>query len=240
MFPSVQAAFRAFNAAFEGTIPFMYLDVKGMVTVGVGNLIDSVEEAQALPFCFKNAPGMEAAGSPATADQIAEEWRTLKNNPNLAVEGHLACEPITKLELSDAAIERLILDRLTRNENILRGRTWFQDFDRWPADAQLGLLSMAWAMGPGGPCEFPRFRAACRAQDFKTAASECRMNEAGNPGLAPRNKANFTLFSNAGVVAGGETGGFRRAVLYYPRDLSGSTSSAELTSVSDPRPARVG
>jgi len=35
---------------FEGTIPHMYLDSKGYVTVGIGHLISSVTEAQKLAF----------------------------------------------------------------------------------------------------------------------------------------------------------------------------------------------
>ena len=225
MWPSVQSAFRVFSAPFEGTIPYMYLDIKGLVTVAVGNLVDPVDLAQALPFCFKNKPGIGAPGSPATADQIAAEWQMLKNNPNLAREGYKACEPITQLELSDDSINSLILDRLARNEGFLKRQQWFQDFDTWPADAQLGLLSMAWAMGPAGPQGFPHFRAACQSKDFNTAASECRMDEEGNPGLIPRNRANFTLFSNAAVVLSGEAqGSFERSVLYYPQDLKNTNT----------------
>jgi hypothetical protein len=61
------------------------------------------------------------------------------------------------LELSDDAIDSLIIDRLTKNESFLKRQPWFQDFDTWPADAQLGLLSMAWAMGPAAPGNFPSF-----------------------------------------------------------------------------------
>jgi hypothetical protein len=215
MFTSVQSVFRAFNAVFEGAIPYMYLDIKGLVTVGVGNLIDPLELAQALPFRFKSAPQ-----SPATAHQIAAEWQALKNNPNLAGAGHEACEPVTQLELSDDAINSLVLDRLTGNESFLKRQEWFKDLDTWPADAQLGLLNMAWAMGPDGPGAFPRFRAACRSLDFNMAATECKMNEAGNPGLIPRNRADFTLFSNAAVVLASEApGSLDRSVLYYPQAL---------------------
>jgi hypothetical protein len=221
MLPSVQSSFRAFNTKFEGCIPYMYLDIKGLVTVAVGNLVDPVELAQALPFRFKNEPGIAAPGSPATPDQIAAEWQTLKNDPSLAAKGYKACGPITQLELSDDSIDSLILDRLTRNESFLKRQQWFQDFDTWPADAQLGLLSMAWAMGPAGPGEFPHFRAACQSLDFNAASAECKMNEAGNPGLIPRNQANFTLFSNAVIVLAGEAqGGFQRSSLYYPRALT--------------------
>ncbi len=220
MFPSVQSGFRAFNTAFEGCIPFMYLDIKGLVTVAVGNLVDPVELAQALPFRFKNKPGITDPGSPATPDQIAAEWQTLKNNPNLAYQGFKACECITELELNDDSIDALVLDRLTRNESFLKRQQAFQNFDDWPADAQLGLLSMAWAMGPAGPGRFPKFSAACANLDFNGAGAECKMDETGNPGLIPRNKANFTLFSNAAVVISRSTGGgLQRSSLFYPQVL---------------------
>jgi len=207
MFPSVESSFPAFSTKFEGRIPYMYLDILGLVTVGVGNLIDPVEAAQALPFCFKNRAGISTPGSPATQDQITQEWQTLKNTPGLATKGYTACEPITQLELSDDAIDALILGRLVQNEGFLKRQPWFQNFDAWPADAQLALLSMAWAMGPGGPGGFPNFRAACQKLDFSTAAAECKMNEAGNPGLIPRNQANVSLFSNAAmVIASGAQG----------------------------------
>ena len=221
MFPAVQSGFPTFSTKFEGRVPFMYLDVLGLVTVGVGNLVDPVLAAQALPFRFKNRPGIAAPGSTATADQIAAEWQALKNDPSLKTRGYKACEPITQLELSDDAIDSLIIDRLTKNESFLKRQRWFQDFDTWPADAQLGLLSMAWAMGPAGPGTFPSFRVACQRLDFNTAAAQCKMNEAGNPGVVPRNQANFTLFSNAAtVVAGAAQGGLQRSNLYYPQVLT--------------------
>jgi len=221
MFDSVQSVFITFNTRFEGAVPYMYLDVKGLVTIGVGNLIDPVQVAQALPFRFKNRPDIASPGSPATPQQIAAEWHRLKNDASLARRGHLACEPITQLELSDDAINSLILGKLTDNQNFLKRQQWFQAFETWPADAQLGLLSMAWAMGPAGPGGFPHFRAACQKLDFKTAANECKMDETGNPGVVPRNQANFTLFANAAVVLAGEAQGtFQRATLFYPQALS--------------------
>jgi len=221
MFPAVQSGFPEFSQKFEGRVAYMYVDVKQLVTVGVGNLIDPVAVAQTLPFRFKNKPGISAPGSPATPDQIAAEWQTIKNDLSLATRGFKACEPLTQLELSDDAMDALIIDRLTKNESFLKRQQWFQNFETWPADAQLGLLSMSWAMGPGGPGAFPQFRAACQNLDFNTAATECKMNEAGNPGLVPRNQANVTLFSNAAVVLAGESqGGFERATLYYPRVLT--------------------
>lgn len=221
MYPSVQTNFPTFSSKFEGRVSFMYLDIKGLVTVGVGNLIDPLEAARILPFRFKNRPGIQTPGAPATPDQIVQEWQALKNNVSLAMKGYTACDPVTQLELSDDAIDALILARLTQNENFLKRQVWFLGFDTWPADAQLGLLSMAWAMGPAGPGAFPSFRAACKNLDFKTAAAQCKMNEAGNPGLIPRNQANFTLFSNAAIVQSTHAqGSLQLSNLYYPKALT--------------------
>jgi GH24 family phage-related lysozyme (muramidase) len=213
---SVQAAFPNFSATFEGRVPYMYLDILGLVTVGIGNLIDPVEEAQALPFQFKNAPETFA-----TPDQIAAEWQTVKGDQSLKNNRFTVFDPMTQLQLSDDAINTLVLNRLTRNEAFLKRQQWFADFDTWPADAQMGLLSMAWAMGPAGPGQFPNFRGACQNHDFSTAAAQCKMNETGNAGLIPRNRANATLFSNAAIVLAGEAQGvFQRLNLYYPRALT--------------------
>jgi hypothetical protein len=218
VYPSVKAAFRAFNEPFEGVVPWMYLDIKGLVTVGVGNLIDPLELAVRLPFRLRAEP--HTAASPA---QIAEEWRRIKGNAALARAGCRACEPLTELALDDPGIDALIAARLAGNEESLKKAASFRQFDAWPADAQLGLLSMAWALGPGGPPRFPRFAAACRNLDFAAAVTNCAIDEQGNPGVAARNHANRTLFQNAAVVqAGGSGAGYDPSELHYPVVLAGA------------------
>jgi GH24 family phage-related lysozyme (muramidase) len=212
MHDSVRAAFREFNKPFEGVVHWMYLDVRGLVTIGVGNLIDPVEVALALPFHSLAAPG-----TVATEAQISEEWRRIKGDPTLATKGFRACESITQLRLDDTAVDSLIASRLTENEALLKKELAFAQFDSWPADAQLGLLSMAWALGAGGPSSYPHFQAACRKLDFAAAAEECTISEQGNAGVAPRNRANRTLFRNAAAIMAG--GGYDSARLYYPSSL---------------------
>lgn len=211
VYDSVKSQFTAFNKTFEGSISYMYLDIKGLVTIGVGNLIDPVSEAVILPFCFKANPAQFAAQS-----DIQAEWTLLKSKPELAKQGYTACAPLTKLQLNDDAINALIDKRLLQNETILKKSNAFKNFDQWPADAQLGLLSMAWAMGPDFSPSWPKFSAACAKMDFTAAANDCQMNEAGNPGLVPRNKANQQLFINAAKVLAGEASGqYQRETLYY-------------------------
>ena len=50
MHASVKNALSNFLKQYEGKVNFMYLDVKGLVTVGIGHLIDPVNMALKLEF----------------------------------------------------------------------------------------------------------------------------------------------------------------------------------------------
>ncbi|HEY7576167.1 MAG TPA: hypothetical protein VH855_01115 [Acetobacteraceae bacterium] len=165
----------------------MYLDVKGLVTTGMGNLIDPVEAALRLTW-------HTADGAIAAPDAVRHEWSRIKNNLPLAHLGAQAARRVATLHLDEADIEALILNKLDHDEAILKANPAFADFDDWPADAQLGLLSMGWAMGPGFGPRFPHFSTACAAGDFATAARDCAISTAGNPGVARRNAANRQAF----------------------------------------------
>jgi len=208
MHATVREIFPTFSKRFEGYVHWMYLDVKGLVTTGIGNLIDSEETVRNLPFTDK------ASGEKATESQILDEWRRLKNTPDLAEKGHKACEPVTRLRLSDDAIAALVRKRLLGNEEVLKQT--FPAWETWPADAQLGTLSVAWAVGAGFAPKWPNFTAACRAADWVGAREHCKLREAGNPGVVPRNQANALLFTNAAEVA---RQGLELTKLYYPEPV---------------------
>ena len=142
---------------------------------------------------------------------------------------------MTTLHLSDAAIEHLIQKRLLNNEGFLRQR--FPAWDSWPADAQLGTMSNAWAAGP--LWKAPRFDQACKNLDFDFAAGPigdanldptCRgeawLNDTGNPGLRPRNLANKVCFWNAARVTLDLNDRCDPEVLYYPIELTPGTYEA--------------
>jgi hypothetical protein len=85
---------------------------------------------------------------------------------------------------------------------------------------------MAWALGAGGLADFPHFSAACQELDFSGAAANCAISEQGNPGVAPRNRANQTLFQNAAAVrAGGAGAGSDPSQLHYPAALAGGATA---------------
>ena len=180
----------------RGRVRYMYLDVKGLLTIGIGNLIDPIGLALTLPFVFKADPS-----TAATQDDITADWNAVKGDSTLAQQGHLAADPITKLMLTSNSINSLVLSKADQFEATLKQTTEFSSFDTWPADTQLGLMSMAWAMGPAFGPTWPNFRHDCSGQDWTAAAKACHMDETNTPGLAPRNAANRALFLDAALAA---------------------------------------
>lgn len=182
--PSVSAAFVPWSLPFEGDEHCMYLDALGLVTTGMGNLIDPRSLALNLPWKHPD-------GSLASQDEITTEFYRVKANTSLKWRGAMAARAFTTLRISDADIETLDAAALETDAKILAG--YYPDFVNWPADAQLGALSMAWAMGPGFPSFFPSFSRYVRSRDWLGAASECEMDDRGGP-IDWRNQATKMAF----------------------------------------------
>ena len=191
----------------------MYLDTIGLVTVGIGNLIDPMSAAVSLPFQFKvNNKAGKPDGQLATPAEIAAEWTHLKHHPkfeHLKNAGHRACSSETNLELSPENLMALFNQKTASNEAYLTKT--FKDFAQWPADAQLALMSMSWAMGPAFHNGWPAFRMACLKKDFDTAADNCNMRPGrkGDLSVLHRNAADKAMFRNAACV-------LRNADFYSP------------------------
>lgn len=223
MRPSVRAAWFGFNAPFEGVVPYLYADVRGLVTVGVGNLVDPVQYACQLPF-------RRPDGTLATRDEIVADFHAVKSDPSMAKLGHRAAAKVTKLRLLEEDIRQLVDRKLTQMDAHLSAR--WRAYRDWNADAQLAVLSMAWALGPG--FHFPIFEAFIKAGEFLLASEECKISEAGNPGVRPRNLANRTLLRNAAMV---HSDLIDPDELYWPRDLHAEAETdPELYKVSDSSP----
>lgn len=184
---TVRTAFPGWVQRYEGRVHHMYRDTaqEGYVTTGVGNLIDPVSLATPLPWL---TPG----GEPATEEQICSQWSAVKAMPAGMVAGHY--KDSRSLVLSDEAIDALVRSKLEAFWSILAGH--FEAAEDWPAPAQLGLLLMAWALGPHFPRRWPLFSAACVAQDWVRAAAECEISGA----RAVRNAEHRDLFLAAAVA----------------------------------------
>ncbi len=190
MRPETRSAFLPFTEPLEGVVPFMYLDVKGLVTTAIGNLIDTPDEALSLPWKNKD-------GSPATRMQIAGEWSYVKSRQDMKLLGGTAFGAVTRLRLDEEGIQSAVSRTLDRMDHQLGQR--FPAWEEWPWQAQLATLSMAWSCGAA--FRFPKLEAALRVTDFAIASTECTIQEAGNPGVIPRNKANRALYLAAAGLA---------------------------------------
>lgn len=199
---SVRKVIVSFTDRFEGTVRTLYTDVRNLVSIAIGNLVDASPQGKP----WSPALGLEfvhkKTGAPATQDEIIAAWLAVKNG-NVAKAGWTAAVrlPANQIELTDHGVETVVLRKLEANDIALKAR--FPDFEEWPAEAQLAVHSMAWACGSG--FDFPKLARALRARDFDTAVLECHMNEwtpegIHNVGLVPRNVANKILFANAAIV----------------------------------------
>lgn len=184
------------NSKYEARANFMYVDVKGYVTTGVGNLLNSPDAAIQLDWRHSN-------GDRATADQVRNEWIAMRDNVPARHMFYTYQKHFTRLHLPEEEIDRLVIGKLLEHHKHLVAQ--MPEFEAWPLDAQWATHSMAWACGsafmvPGPPGRFVTLGKLLKAKDFAGAVSQCHMNEAGNPGLKPRNIANKLMFDNAAYV----------------------------------------
>lgn len=212
---AARAAFVRFSSPLEGVLGWMYLDVLGYVTCGMGDLVDSVAAAQALPW-------RRVDGSLAGPDEVAAAWHAVdacrtapkgvKQPSGLATKYGGAFAGVTTLRLDQAGIDAAVAKQLAANEILLR--YYFPTFDQIPADGQLELHSMCWAMGGGFAAKFPRFRAAVSAGRYADAAPESVFQGAG---IERRIEQDELLLRNAQAVI---DRGLDPDVLYWPTDLA--------------------
>lgn len=203
---SVPAGFRALTGLKEGFVKHMYLDKYGLVTTALGNLIDTSPKSNIMGGTITNA-GLnypwKVGGRKATKEEIMSSWTAVKNSQHLKLNGggtH-GTIPGNIVRLDDSDVESIYRITLEDFENKIRG--YFPSYDSWPADGQLGVLSMAWALGPNFSRSYPRFTAAANGivPDFITMAQESTISD--NKG---RTDAQAKAFSNAAEVvrAGGD------------------------------------
>jgi GH24 family phage-related lysozyme (muramidase) len=187
MKPGVLLALGKLTRKFEGVIPHFYLDIKGLVTIGYGCLMEPEFRAATLPMY---TPG----GIPATPSEVVQDWRRVKLARHLAAQGWKAAAKVAQLRMTDLSMERLMEDRATTLEHHLRKA--YPQWDSLPPEAQLAILLMGWAIGSDLAKKFPRFTNAVNGGNWHEAVRQCKIKgEETNRGLKPRNEAIRNLLS---------------------------------------------
>ncbi len=182
---SVKDIFIRFTAQFEGHTLWPYLDVKGLLTIGYGNLID--------PYVSPLLDWRDQNGSPLDDHAVREGLAKVKAMQDKKDMGGGVFRWYTGLRATEASINALCFSTLDNMYYTLLNH-YLPDLDAWPADAQLALMSWAWACGGNAMPKWPKFHAACLAKDWATCGTECHISTDGNPGVRNRNIANLSLF----------------------------------------------
>jgi hypothetical protein len=206
---SVLDVWHRYSEPLEGRVECMYLDVRGLVTTGVGNLIDSPDAALALPWRTDD-------WAMADPGDVVSEWARVKGMPYGRSYPWTYYRDRTRLRLTDDAIDALVVRVLHAMACELERQ--FTEWPTWPADAQLGALSRAWA---AGTCldGWPLHRNACERRAWLVAGEESVLVEDGNPGVVPRNHRQRVAFRNAHVVDSRSDGALSRDTCYWPLEL---------------------
>lgn len=158
---------------YEGNIPYMYLDSRGYVTVGVGFLLDSANAATNYTFYLNVAavtqpsPVVLSVPQKATADQIKGEWTKIKGQAT----PHLAnfYEKFTTMKMLQGDIDAALTTKINSFEG--SARQIFSDWDSFASSAQLALLDMIYNLG--SLSAFPKLVGAANKKDWATCAAEC-------------------------------------------------------------------
>lgn len=148
---------------YEGKVNHMYLDTRGFVTVGVGHLLATVDDAKKLSFLQGDIA--------ASAEAIAIEYDKVKSQEMARVASYY--KQFTTLHLSEESINQITdkhIDSFYKELKVI-----YDGFDDFPDSAKLALFDMIFNLGMTGlRKKWPRFNACVANNDWASAANDCR------------------------------------------------------------------
>jgi len=161
---------------WEDRYPWLYVDKRGYVTIGVGNLVATEDACVKLPLMAPHAANgarVSGFGMDASEAQKREAWaKVAAAKPNMRASFY---RPLTTLRLSEDAIDALAQGRLERE--FLPGlRRLYDGFDDLPHSAQSALTDMIFNLGVAGLAKFHHLQAAVRLRDWQLAALSCHVS----------------------------------------------------------------
>jgi GH24 family phage-related lysozyme (muramidase) len=164
---ALNAFIKHLKDAIEGEkfVEHMYLDKKGNVTVGIGFLLETTQEAMSLPFVEE--PSMK----PAHAKHVENAYNKVKRAPAGGAASEFA--NMTNIIISEADATILTLDFIDKLMIEIRSNALFPAFDTFPVPANQGILDMVYVLGgPKTRRIFDDFTAAVNARKWALAGQE--------------------------------------------------------------------
>lgn len=152
----------------ENFVPHMYRDTNGNVTVGIGELLRTADEAKVLTFTKR---GTNIA---ASAKDIELDFNNVKTAAVSSKSKAPVYQQFTKLEFTEPRAEARALVRMREFLGFLRN-TYFPEFDTYPVLVKMGLLDLAYHAGAKGARKtYKDFAAAMDRRNWKQAGIEQR------------------------------------------------------------------
>src|SRR5262249_17861235 len=154
MHPSAKNQIVDYLAEFEAYATWMYLDSLGLVTTGIGILLDPYEKyGRVLPWYDKvSMQPVNDEGVIKTEFQMVKSKNGPKGVPAWSTDPaqnfayFKTFEPITQLRAKDSDINSAVLNIGSQKEAACR-QYFGADYDRYPADVQVVLTQMSYAGG---------------------------------------------------------------------------------------------
>ncbi len=165
--PLDKAVFLQHLKAVEGFATHMYKDTANNVTVGIGLLLRDASDAKKLPFVIKGT------NTPAHPVHIENAFNVVKNSSKSGAAGAAVFEPLTNIEISMAEATIRALNAMDDFLRQLASSKFFPEFGTYPTTVQMGILDLAYTLGPTGTRDtYKKFTAAVRRRNWQLAAKE--------------------------------------------------------------------
>lgn len=156
----------------ELDVPWLYQDNKGNVTVGIGHLVPTVNDALALKQHFEH---LHNPGRPVTDQDIRDAFAIVTSPQHTGGFDHTHYEPLTTLRLNGVASFQLVNDDFARIFGELMARSEYSQtaFETYPTEAKFAIMDMAFTLGARGTAvTFWRFTKAVGHRNWKLAANQ--------------------------------------------------------------------
>jgi len=174
----------------------------GITFTGKNNRNAGLRMAKALDWVYK--PGHPRAGLRCDPSDIERDYDVVLSKEAIGQKrpGHLPeWKAMTNCRITKDGLEKAVKAKAVGNINYVntsrKGNQNLGDFDTFPADAQLCVISLTWANG--NEFHYPGFAKGCREADWFEAAKQCGFKSKENT-LALRQKHQETMMCNAGCV----------------------------------------
>ena len=156
----------------ELDVPWLYQDSENNVTVGIGHLVATVDDALALKQHFEHHHN---PGQPVTDQDIRDAFAIVTSPQHTGGFRHGYYEHLTTLRLNGVASFQLVNDDFSRILGELMARSEYSqtESETYPTEAKFAIMDMAFTLGARKTAVlFKDFTRAVQNRNWKLAANE--------------------------------------------------------------------